>query len=862
VRAVTTAEPRADGRAALGRLAAGLAAAVAGNVGMWSVVVILPAVQAEFATQRGDASLPYTATMLGFALGNLLVGRAVDRHGIAPVLALSALASGAGHASAALAPTIAMLALAQFVIGLGTAAFFGPLIADVSHWFARRRGLAVALVACGNYLAGAIWPLLLADVLREDGWRASCLVLAVAVPAIVLPLTLTMRRRAPEAFYAAATAAAAARAGRTAIPSRVLVWMLSAAGVACCVAMSMPQVHIVALCADLGYGPAVGAEMLAVMLMGGMVSRIVWGLVTDRLGGVATLLIGSALQGLALVLYLFADGLTPLHVVSLIFGLSQGGIVPAYAVIVREYLPAREAGARVGLVMMATILGMALGGWMSGAIHDLTGSYAMAFANGIAWNVLNLVLVGALIWRGGGMHPPARIAASVLLCAALLATAAPQPARAQIPDPARLSADERRFLQGALAWEGSYLGLLDGQWGGRSAAALAATTARLGGPEGLAAAVRHFAARLEAEGWTVLGEEGPSFLVPLRRLEAERSAETHVTLRAPDNALIVRFIVDDVRGTVAMHDWLASNHAGRDPFYRSVTAGRWISAGRLANGRLVYLWSVPRDGILLTLTVQADPREAAGYRLIVASLRDGPQRPLALPRGGELARWLHGDRGRGSATATPPAREPEASGSGTGFFVAPDILVTAQHVVDGCRAVRMADGTALFPLRSDAANDLALLRAARPTATWLSLSSRSGRLAETVYALGYPYGDLLSRRLTVTSGTLSALPSPADRVPQMMISAPVQPGSSGGPVLGADGGVIGVVVSRLDDLRTLEATGSLPQNVNFAVPLAVLRDLLSAAGIVPPRGPLEGMAPTSGLPDTIGAAVVPVQCLG
>jgi MFS family permease len=178
-----------------------------------------------------------------------------------------------------------------------------------------------------------------------------------------------------------------------------LQWLLALAGVGCCVAMSMPQVHIVAYCADLGYGVAVGAEMLAVMLGAGIISRLVSGLLADVIGGVRTLLIGSVLQGLALLLYLPFDGLTSLYVVSLMFGLSQGGIVPSYAIIVREYLPAAEAGRRIGFVIMATILGMALGGWMSGWIYDVTGSYQMAFLNGIAWNALNVLIVVMILLR-------------------------------------------------------------------------------------------------------------------------------------------------------------------------------------------------------------------------------------------------------------------------------------------------------------------------------------------------------------------------------------------------------------------------------------------------------------------------------
>ena len=185
------------------------------------------------------------------------------------------------------------------------------------------------------------------------------------------------------------------------ISPNVLQALLCVAGLACCVAMAMPQVHIVAYCGDLGYGPARGAEMLALMLGMGIVSRIASGFVADRIGGVATLLLGSGLQAAALLLYLMFDGLASLYVISALFGLFQGGIVAMYAIIVREYFPQGEAGTRLGLVLMATLLGMALGGWMSGVIFDLTGSYRTAFANGLLWNLLNAGIALWLLARPG-----------------------------------------------------------------------------------------------------------------------------------------------------------------------------------------------------------------------------------------------------------------------------------------------------------------------------------------------------------------------------------------------------------------------------------------------------------------------------
>jgi MFS family permease len=382
-----------------GRLALTLAIATVANVGMWAIIVVMPAVEAEFGTGRAEASLPYTLTMIGFAVGNFAIGRAVDRWGVTRVLVACGLGIAAGYGLAILSTSILMLSMAQLVVGFFTAVGFGPLIADISHWFIKRRGIAVALVASGNYISGAFWPIILAGYLAEDGWRMVYVILAGATLVVVVPLAFALRRRVPEEAYVQAQAVSDLRARSVGLSPRALAWLLGLAGVGCCVAMSMPQVHIVSYCVDLGYGPAVGAEMLALMLMGGVASRIVSGLLADRLGGVTTLLIGSVLQCIALVLYLPSDALISLYVVSLVFGLSQGGIVPSYAVIVREYMPAREAGARVGFVLMATIMGMALGGWMSGWIYDVTGSYQMAFWNGIAWNGMNIAIMLWLLER-------------------------------------------------------------------------------------------------------------------------------------------------------------------------------------------------------------------------------------------------------------------------------------------------------------------------------------------------------------------------------------------------------------------------------------------------------------------------------
>jgi MFS family permease len=373
------------------RLAASLALSTLGGIGLWSAIVALPAIEAEFGIGRGEASLPYTATMLGFAVGGVLMGRLADRFGIMVPAILGALMLGVGYLAAASATTLWQFILAQaLIIGmLGSSATFGPLIADVSLWFARRRGIAVAIVASGSYLAGTIWPPILQYAIESLGWRYAHMGIGAVCVATMLPLALTLRRRAP-IDDARVPLSARDIAGTLRMSPAALQVLLVVAGLACCIAMSMPQVHIVAYCGDLGYGVARGAEMLSLMLGLGVVSRLASGLIADRIGGVGTLILGSALQCLALLFYLPFDGLTPLYIVSALFGLSQGGIVPSYALIVRDYFPAREAGARVSLVLTATIVGMAIGGWMSGAIYDVTGSYQAAFMNGIAWNLLNM----------------------------------------------------------------------------------------------------------------------------------------------------------------------------------------------------------------------------------------------------------------------------------------------------------------------------------------------------------------------------------------------------------------------------------------------------------------------------------------
>ncbi len=370
---------------------------------MYAISVVLPRVQTEFGVGRSDASLPYTFTMIGFGLGGILMGRLSDRFGVIVPIIIGAFGLCAGFVAAGMAGSLWQFNLAQgLLIGLlGSSATFAPLVADISLWFTRRRGIAVSICISGNYLAGAVWPPVIQHFIESAGWRQTYIGIGVFCLFAMLPLALALRRRPPVVELPAAGSVPLATGSEATLglSPGALQTLLCVAGVACCVAMSMPQVHIVAYCGDLGFGPARGAEMLSLMLACGIVSRLASGWISDHIGGLRTLLLGSTLQMAALILFLPFKGLVSLYLLSALFGLFQGGIVPAYALIVREHFTPREAGARVGTVLMATLFGMALGGWMSGWIFDLTGSYRAAFVNGIAWNLLNIAIVLTLLYR-------------------------------------------------------------------------------------------------------------------------------------------------------------------------------------------------------------------------------------------------------------------------------------------------------------------------------------------------------------------------------------------------------------------------------------------------------------------------------
>ena len=385
-----------DSQQAWFRLAIIFTMSVIGTAGMWSVVIILPNIQSEFALDRAASTYPYVATMFGYGIGNVIIGRMLDRIGIKKpiIFALSLLV--ASYILSIFVRDVFFLSIIQFFLGFSAAAFFGPMMADISNYFYRRKGLAVSLVASGQHLCGAIWPFLIKDFLLDGDWRNAHLFIAIVCSILIPILFYLLGNKKPKIDLNQNLPSRKDDINskvKLSISNKRVQVLLMFAGVFCCVAMAVPQVHIVPLCIDNGYGLAVGTEILSFMLFAAVASRVIFGFLSDKIGPIQTLLLGSSLQAISLTMFLPFNSQLSLYIVAIFFGLSQGGIVPIYAVIISKFLPSNEVAERVGLLIFATIVGMSLGGWLSGEIYDLTKSYKLAFINGIFWNIINLCIM-------------------------------------------------------------------------------------------------------------------------------------------------------------------------------------------------------------------------------------------------------------------------------------------------------------------------------------------------------------------------------------------------------------------------------------------------------------------------------------
>ena len=387
------------------RLATVLALMTLGCSAMYAGVMVLEPLALELDTGRGNSSLIYSTFMIGFALGGVFMGRLADRMGIMIPALIGSLALPAGFYLAAHASSILEICLAfSLLCGfLGSSFSMAPLIADISHWFSRRRGLAVGIAFSGSYVAGAIWPPILQRMFDAQGWRETFVDLALLTLILMALLSLLLYPRSPINEQLPTASSANSNLTNSAISAGTLQSLIYLAGFGCCVAMAMPQVHIVPYVMDLGHPAIRGAEMLGLMLGFGVISRVGSGWLSDRIGGLATLVLGSALQVAVLIAFLTGNSLVFLYGISIAFGLSQGGIVPSYTIILRAFFPPKQAGWRISTSFLFTVAGMAFGGWIAGLLYDLTGSYTVSFLNAIGFNILNLWVAASLLKKSGAI---------------------------------------------------------------------------------------------------------------------------------------------------------------------------------------------------------------------------------------------------------------------------------------------------------------------------------------------------------------------------------------------------------------------------------------------------------------------------
>jgi MFS family permease len=375
-------------------------------------VVALKPIAAEFGTTRSAPALAVSLTYIGSGMGGIMMGWIAGRVGMRRVVIVCGLMIALGLVLASYGGLYQLYASNLLLIGLlGAAGMFSPMMAYVTGWFDRHRGSAIALVSSGQYVAGAVWPLLLQSGVDALGWRHTMRLYALLVAVTIPLLAAVFFRRAPELAAANATTIGASAFSPVAgIPPNLVQAMLAGAIFCCCVTMSIPLAHIVAFCSDIGIGPEPGAAMLSLQLAAGFVAQQLWGWVANRLGGLRTILFASASMAVAMTGFLLTQNEIGLFSVSGVFGLAFGGLIPGYILAIREIFPAAEASWRIPIVLFPGALGMAVGGWMAGLIYDGWGYYAPAFAAGILFNLVNLALVGTLVPRH---RPPRSVLAAV-----------------------------------------------------------------------------------------------------------------------------------------------------------------------------------------------------------------------------------------------------------------------------------------------------------------------------------------------------------------------------------------------------------------------------------------------------------------
>ncbi|MGB6794706.1 MAG: MFS transporter [Pseudolabrys sp.] len=367
----------------------------------WITAVALKDIAAEVDGVRSIPALASALAWLGSGVGGILMGRIAEKVGTRWTVIFGSLMIAVGLAISTLGPPWPLWIGHGIFIGLiGLGGINAPMYIYVSRWFDRRRGSALALISSGSYLAGAMWPPMFERAIANFGWRETMLWYALAEVVVIIPLAVIYFRAPPELILPAAPHDSAAGKARVlGWPPNLVFGVICAAAVLCCVPMAMPQGHLVAFCSDLGISRSAGALMLSVLLGTAFLSRQIWGAISDRIGGIATVLIGSAWQSASMTAFLLTQNEVGLFTVAAAFGLGFSGIIPAYVLALRELFPASEASWRIPTLLLFSGAGMALGGWLAGLLYDHFAYYAPAFATGVGANILNLLLIGILVAR-------------------------------------------------------------------------------------------------------------------------------------------------------------------------------------------------------------------------------------------------------------------------------------------------------------------------------------------------------------------------------------------------------------------------------------------------------------------------------
>ena len=377
----------------------------------WITAVGLKSIAAEMGGVRSVPALAGSLSWFGSAVGGILMGRVAERFGIRTTVMFGAASIAVGlFISTGGEPWQLYVGHGLFMGLLGNGGLNAPLYVYVSRWFDRRRGSALALISSGGYIAGFVWPTLFERVIANYGWRSAMIAYALLQLAVILPLAIVFLRSPPEE-----PPPVVAGAGGAHDKPRVFGWhpnvvfgMLAFASFLCCVTMSMPQAHLVALCSDLGMSATVGAAMLSLLLGAGFVSRQAWGWISDRIGGLLTAVMSSGLQMAAMTGFLFAQQEYSLFTVSIAFGIGFSALIPAYVLTIRALVPVSEAHWRVPTLLFLSGSGMATGGWLAGFLYDKFGYYGPAFGVGVAFNVANLAILAMLVLRQRMVTAPSR----------------------------------------------------------------------------------------------------------------------------------------------------------------------------------------------------------------------------------------------------------------------------------------------------------------------------------------------------------------------------------------------------------------------------------------------------------------------